>query len=97
MTGPKGSIQAATVAALDALSCAPRWIVDATPLPVEAHEPCENDWAHGPATVYGGPCNGLCLACAVQAIIREHRDPAGSDHMVLSVLLERPRGDDGTL
>jgi len=63
----RSAVQEATVAALDSLSSLTR-LVDAVPVDSVADEPCGNDRAHGAATVYGGPCGGLCLPCAVVAV-----------------------------
>jgi len=63
----RAAVQAATVVALDSLSSLTR-LVDAVPVDSVADEPCGNDRAHGAATVYGGPCGGLCLPCAVVAV-----------------------------
>jgi len=63
----RSAVQEATVAALDSLS-SPTRLVDAVPVDSVADEPCGNDRAHGAATIYGGPCGGLCLPCAVVAV-----------------------------
>ena len=78
-------VQAVTVAVLDALS-RPSQVVDAVPVDSVAAEPCANDWAHGPGTVYGGPCGGLCLACAVVALTVASWDATGPDVVSLDVL-----------
>jgi hypothetical protein len=61
-------------------------VVDANPVADVATELCGNDWAHGPAIVYGGPCGGLCLACAVAAVTAAHWDATGGDVVSLDVL-----------
>jgi len=79
-------VQAAAVDALDSLSRPPR-MVDAVPVDTVADEPCGNDWAHGAGIVYGGPCaEGLCLACAVVAVVAAHRAAYGPDVVSLDVL-----------
>jgi len=83
---PPNPSQATTVAALNALSGAPHWVVDAVPVDADADEPCENDWAHGPATVYGGPCDGLCLPCAAAAVTAAHEVAVCGDGISLDVL-----------
>jgi hypothetical protein len=65
-------------------------VVDANPVADVAEEPCENDWAHGAGTVYGGPCGGLCLPCAVAAVTAAHWDATGPDVVSLDVLLRHP-------
>lgn len=96
-------LQVATVAALAALSRPLQWEVDAAPLDAEASDPCENDraGAHGPGTIVGGPCDGVCLACAVLALMDDaRRDPTllTPRTVSLDVLREtlslRLRGDD---
>jgi len=82
---PGTPTQAATVAALDSLSNSTR-LVDAVPVCAVATEPCGNDWAHGPGIVYGGPCGGLCLACAVVAVMAAYWDTTGPDVVSLDVL-----------
>ena len=81
----RSAIQAATVAALDSLSNSTR-LVDGVPVDSVATEPCGNDRAHGAATVYGGPCEGLCLPCAVVAVTAACWDPSGPDVVSLDVL-----------
>jgi len=83
---PGTPTQAAVVATLDSLTCEPDWVVDAVPVADVAEEPCENDWAHGAGTVYGGPCAGLCLPCAVAAVTAAHWDATGPDVVSLDVL-----------
>ena len=78
-------VQTTTVAVLDSLSSSAR-LVDAVPVNSVADEPCANDWAHGAGTVYGGPCVGLCLPCAVAAVAAAHWDAAGPDGVSLDVL-----------
>lgn len=78
--------QAATVAALDSLSRPSHWVVDANPVGDVGEEPCENDWAHGAGTVYGGPCGGMCLSCAVAALTVASWDATGPDVVSLDVL-----------
>jgi len=78
-------VQTTTVAVLDSLSSSAR-LVDAVPVNSVADEPCANDWAHGAGTVYGGPCGGLCLPCAVAAVTAAHWDAAGPDGVSLDVL-----------
>jgi len=79
------AVQAAAVAALDSLSSSTR-LVDAVPVDSVATEPCANDRAHGAATVYGGPCGGLCLPCAVVAIRAAPWGGDGTDVVSLDVL-----------
>jgi hypothetical protein len=83
---PPTPTQATTVAVLDSLTCEPDWVVDAVPVDTVAPGPCANDWAHGPGTVYGGPCGGLCLPCAVAAVTAAHWDATGPDVVSLDVL-----------
>ncbi len=83
---PGTPTQATTVAVLDSLTCEPQWVVDAVPVDTVADEACGNDWAHGPAIVYGGPCGGLCLACAVAAVTAAHWAATGPDVVSLDVL-----------
>ena len=78
-------VQTATVAVLDSLS-RPPWVVDAVPVDSVADEACANDWAHGAGTVYGGPCDGLCLPCAVSAVTAAHEVAVGGDGISLDVL-----------
>jgi len=78
-------VQTATVAALDSLSHPP-WVVDAVPVNSVATVACGNDWAHGAATVYGGPCGDLCLPCAVVAVTAAHWVATGPDVVSLDVL-----------
>ena len=78
-------VQAAAVAALDSLSRPPQ-VVDAVPVDSIADEPCGNDWAHGPGTVYGGPCDGLCLPCAAPAVAAARWDATDGDGISLDVL-----------
>jgi len=81
----RSAVQEATVAALDSLS-SPTRLVDAVPVDSVATEPCANDRAHGAATVYGGPCAGLCLPCAVVAVTAAHWVATGTDVVSLDVL-----------
>jgi len=83
---PGTPTQATVVAALDSLTCEPDWVVDAAPVDSVADEPCANDWAHGSGIVYGGPCGGMCLACAVAAVTAAHWDATGPDVVSLDVL-----------
>jgi len=78
-------VQTTTVAVLDSLSSSAR-LVDAVPVNSVADEPCANDWAHGAGTVYGGPCGGLCLPCAVAAVTAAHWVAIGGDGITLDVL-----------
>ena len=79
------AVQAAAIVALDSLSSSAR-LVDAVPADFVATEPCGNDWSHGPGIVYGGPCEGLCLACAVAVVAAAHWGATGPDGIHLDVL-----------
>lgn len=77
---------AETAAALTALSVPPRWTVDADLIGAPASELCANDWDHGPALVYGGPCEaGLCGPCAVVAVLWVHSDPHAGTWLGMSL------------
>jgi len=83
---PPNPSQATSVAALNALSGAPQWVVDAVPVDTVADEPCETDWSHGLGIVYGGPCEGLCLSCAVAVVAAARWGATGRDVVSLDVL-----------
>ena len=78
-------VQTTAVTALDSLSRPPQ-VVDAVAVATVATVACGNDWAHGAATVYGGPCAGLCLPCAVVAVRAAHWGVTGTDVGALDVL-----------
>jgi hypothetical protein len=76
------STQQATVARLNALS-RPSRQVDAGPLDEDADEPCQDDYAHGPGTVWVRD-QLLCPDCAVELVRWLVQEPG--DNIALDVL-----------